>query len=200
MVRAFHAVLAGALNTPTIAVTVARLNHNSVHRNRSGHQGRYRRWTSARRYRSGHAGRADSGNFARIGRAMAGRSRADRPDAPRCAVHLDARTDPGEMTVAQPNTVEYWAATSPDATAFIEGDRRLSWAELNDAANRLAHGLAARGVVAGDIVVVRTQIRIEWPISGSGDRQARLLAARSQLATDADGNAATCCRTAVRRS
>jgi len=30
MVRAFHAVLAGALNTPAIAVTVARLNHDSA--------------------------------------------------------------------------------------------------------------------------------------------------------------------------
>lgn len=70
------------------------------------------------------------------------------------------------MSAAQPKSVEHWAATTPDATAFIEGDRRLTWAELNDVANRLAHGLAARGVVAGDIVVVRTQIRIEWPILG----------------------------------
>jgi len=30
MVRAFHAVLAGALNTPAIAATVARLNHTSA--------------------------------------------------------------------------------------------------------------------------------------------------------------------------
>ncbi|MBV8924842.1 MAG: AMP-binding protein [Bradyrhizobium sp.] len=70
------------------------------------------------------------------------------------------------MSGAQANTVEHWAETTPDATAFIEGDRRLTWAELNDAANRLAHGLAARGVVAGDIVVARTRIRIEWPILG----------------------------------
>ena len=63
-----------------------------------------------------------------------------------------------------PNSVEYWAADRPDDIAFIEGDRRLTWSELNDAANRVAHGLAARGVAAGDIVVLRTQIRIEWPI------------------------------------
>ncbi len=64
----------------------------------------------------------------------------------------------------QPNTVEAWAASRPDDVAFIEGDRQLTWSELNDAANRVAHGLASRGVVAGDIVVLRTQIRIEWPI------------------------------------
>ncbi|MBN8960673.1 MAG: AMP-binding protein [Rhizobiales bacterium] len=70
------------------------------------------------------------------------------------------------MSTAQANTVEYWAETTPDAVAFIEGERQLTWAELNDAANRVAHGLAARGVVAGDVVVARTQIRIEWPILG----------------------------------
>ncbi|MFB9263447.1 class I adenylate-forming enzyme family protein [Bradyrhizobium erythrophlei] len=64
----------------------------------------------------------------------------------------------------QPNTVEAWAASRPDDVAFIEGDRQLTWSQLNDAANRVAHSLAARGVVAGDIVVLRTQIRIEWPI------------------------------------
>ena len=63
-----------------------------------------------------------------------------------------------------PNSVEYWAANRPDDVAFLEGDRRMTWSELNDAANRVAHGLAARGVVAGDIVVLRTQIRIEWPV------------------------------------
>ncbi|MEN3351008.1 MAG: long-chain acyl-CoA synthetase [Bradyrhizobium sp.] len=65
-----------------------------------------------------------------------------------------------------PNSVEFWAAERPDDIAFIEGDRQLTWSQLNDAANRVAHGLAARGVVAGDIVVLRTQIRIEWPILG----------------------------------
>ena len=54
------------------------------------------------------------------------------------------------MSAAQPKSIEHWAATTPDATAFIEGDRRLTWAELNDVANRVAHGLAARGVVAGE--------------------------------------------------
>ncbi len=68
------------------------------------------------------------------------------------------------MSAVQANTVEHWAGTNPGGLAFVEGDRRLTWAELNDAANRLAHGLASKGVRSGDIVVVRTQIRIEWPI------------------------------------
>ena len=68
------------------------------------------------------------------------------------------------MIEIQPNSVEFWAANRPDDIAFVEGDRQLTWSQLNDAANRVAHGLAARGVAAGDIVVLRTQIRIEWPI------------------------------------
>ena len=33
------------------------------------------------------------------------------------------------MSAPQPNTVEYWAATTPGAIAFIEGGRRLICAE-----------------------------------------------------------------------
>jgi long-chain acyl-CoA synthetase len=70
------------------------------------------------------------------------------------------------MTDIQPNSAEFWAASRPDDIAFVEGDDRLTWSQLNDAANRVANGLAARGVIAGDIVVLRTQIRLEWPILG----------------------------------
>jgi long-chain acyl-CoA synthetase len=70
------------------------------------------------------------------------------------------------MSTAQANTVEAWAASNPSGLAFIEGDRRLTWAQLNEKANSLANGMAAKGIVAGDIVVLRTQIRIEWPILG----------------------------------
>ncbi|MEC3764525.1 MULTISPECIES: class I adenylate-forming enzyme family protein [Cupriavidus] len=62
----------------------------------------------------------------------------------------------------QPGTVEHWARARPDALAAIEGERALSWAALDDHANRLAHALSARGLGRGDIVVVRTQIRLEW--------------------------------------
>src|SRR5271156_798574 len=68
------------------------------------------------------------------------------------------------MNEAEPNSVEFWAANRPDEVAFIEGERRLTWKQLNDSANSVAHGLAARGVQSGDIVVLRTQICLEWPI------------------------------------
>lgn len=68
------------------------------------------------------------------------------------------------MTTAAPFTAEHWAETKPDDIAFIEGDRSLTWAQLNNQANRVAHALLARGVKEGDIVVLRTQIRLEWTV------------------------------------
>ncbi len=59
---------------------------------------------------------------------------------------------------------EHWAETSPDEVAIVEGERSMTYREWNDAANRVANGLAAQGIIAGDIVVVRTHIRIEWAI------------------------------------
>src|SRR5271166_3307424 len=41
---------------------------------------------------------------------------------------------------------------APDRTALVSGDRRLTFAELDERANRVAHALAARGVRPGDHV------------------------------------------------
>jgi long-chain acyl-CoA synthetase len=68
------------------------------------------------------------------------------------------------MNEPQSGSVEYWAREKPDAPAVIEGDRSLTWGAWNDAADRLAHGLARLGLNAGDILVTRMQIRTEWPI------------------------------------
>lgn len=65
---------------------------------------------------------------------------------------------------AAPGSCEYWAEQRPDEIAIVEADRAITYSEWNDAANRLANALAARGIVAGDIVVARTHIRIEWAI------------------------------------
>lgn len=71
------------------------------------------------------------------------------------------------MTAPQPGSLEHWACERPDAPAMIEGDRVVTWKEWNDAADRLAEGLAAHGLVAGDVLVTRMQIRPEWPIASA---------------------------------
>ncbi|KQP39878.1 long-chain fatty acid--CoA ligase [Pseudorhodoferax sp. Leaf274] len=68
---------------------------------------------------------------------------------------------------ALPGTLEHWAAAQPDAVALVDGDRQLRWAEWNTQADRLAAALHARGLGPGDIVVLRTQTRLEWPVVAS---------------------------------
>jgi long-chain acyl-CoA synthetase len=67
----------------------------------------------------------------------------------------------------RPGTLEHWATQKPDAIALVEGETVLTYAAWNERANRVAAGLRAHGVVAGDIVVLRTQIRAEWAVIAS---------------------------------
>ncbi|RTL72289.1 MAG: 4-coumarate--CoA ligase, partial [Hyphomicrobiales bacterium] len=46
------------------------------------------------------------------------------------------------------------AAETPDATALIDGDRRLNYAELDVLMDRVAAGLQRDGLVSGDIIAV----------------------------------------------
>jgi len=64
-------------------------------------------------------------------------------------------------------SAEFWAAERPDQIAIVDGDQHITWRELNDAADRLAEGLSARGLVEGDILVTRMQIRHEWAIASA---------------------------------
>ncbi|MGH4024509.1 MAG: (2,3-dihydroxybenzoyl)adenylate synthase [Pseudonocardiaceae bacterium] len=48
-----------------------------------------------------------------------------------------------------------WAARSPGATAVVAGQRRLSYAELDECADAMAAGLRAHGIRAGEHVVVQ---------------------------------------------
>ncbi len=76
-------------------------------------------------------------------------------------------TPPEAVTAPQAATLEHWAAAQADAVALIEGERQLTWAQWNDQADLLAAALLARGLAQGDIVVLRTQTRIEWPVIAS---------------------------------
>src|SRR5438132_4336939 len=50
--------------------------------------------------------------------------------------------------------MERVADTVPEHLALVCGDRRLTFAQLDERANRLAHALAARGVRRGDHVAL----------------------------------------------
>jgi long-chain acyl-CoA synthetase len=60
-------------------------------------------------------------------------------------------------------SVEYWARRTPDAPALSETARSLSYRQWNDAADRVAQALHARGSVGeGDRVAVCARNCIEW--------------------------------------
>ncbi|ABM59564.1 AMP-dependent synthetase and ligase [Verminephrobacter eiseniae EF01-2] len=62
----------------------------------------------------------------------------------------------------RPGSIEYWAVQTPDAQACIEGERSLTWRELNARANRVAQALHLRGVEHGHIVALSMEVRMEW--------------------------------------
>ena len=64
------------------------------------------------------------------------------------------------------------AGRTPDRPALIQGDRQLSWAEFHEARNRLASGLLAMGVRAGEHVIVYATNSIEYLLASAGARAA----------------------------
>lgn len=57
------------------------------------------------------------------------------------------------------------ADATPDAPALIEGDRRLTYARIITAANRIAADLVARGVGRGDRVAVLSENCLEYALT-----------------------------------
>src|SRR5436190_6193921 len=68
-------------------------------------------------------------------------------------------TDPEQ---AEQGTPEYWAQHKPDAPAVIHGDAVLTYGEWDDRADRVAEGLAAHGLQAGDRIGMRFRLGFEW--------------------------------------
>lgn len=68
------------------------------------------------------------------------------------------------MNQPNPTSIERWAIERPDEVAVVEGESSVTWAELDDLANRVANALKVRGVGEGDIVAMRTRPRLEWAV------------------------------------
>ena len=54
------------------------------------------------------------------------------------------------------------AANFPEKEGLIQGDRRISWGEVNSRVNRLANGLRTMGLGPGDKVAYMLKNSIEW--------------------------------------
>ena len=65
------------------------------------------------------------------------------------------------MALNMADLFEHAVDTFPDRVALIFGDRQVTYAELEDEANRLAHHLAARGVGPGDHVGLYARNSVE---------------------------------------
>jgi acyl-CoA synthetase (AMP-forming)/AMP-acid ligase II len=57
------------------------------------------------------------------------------------------------------------AARAPGAVAVVQGERRLTYLELNDQVNRLSHALLGRGIVRGHSVALASGNRIEFLVT-----------------------------------
>jgi 3-oxocholest-4-en-26-oate---CoA ligase len=62
----------------------------------------------------------------------------------------------------------------PDATAFIHGERVISWGEASKITNNLAHALVARGGKPGDKIAVYMRNRPEYLLTVSAGFKARM--------------------------
>jgi len=60
----------------------------------------------------------------------------------------------------------------PERAALIEGERRLSWTELRDARNRLAHSLAGLGISPGEHVVLYAHNGLDVLVASAAIRAA----------------------------
>ncbi|MFD0367439.1 amino acid adenylation domain-containing protein, partial [Streptomyces sp. NPDC127114] len=98
----------------------------------------------------------------RLGRLLS--AAAARPDRPIGRIDLLSAAEraqlvaggdalPPEVTLL-PAVFEAQAARTPEATALVAGDVRLSWAELNDRADRLAGRLTAAGAGPDSVVAL----------------------------------------------
>ena len=68
----------------------------------------------------------------------------------------------GVLSHPERGTPEYWAESRPDAAAVILGDEAMTYAQWNDAADRVAESLAELGLARGDRIGMRFRLGFEW--------------------------------------
>jgi acyl-CoA synthetase (AMP-forming)/AMP-acid ligase II len=82
---------------------------------------------------------------------------------------------PGGASITIADGIREYAAATPGAVAVIDGDRRLTFAALDERASRLANTLLAAGLAAGARVGVLLGNRLEYPEIACGIAKAGLV-------------------------
>jgi acyl-CoA synthetase (AMP-forming)/AMP-acid ligase II len=81
----------------------------------------------------------------------------------------DATDEPGDFdALTIPSVVDRAAAEFGDSEGLVDGDRRLTFAELADAADEAAHAYIASGVAAGDRIAIWAPNMGDWVIAALG--------------------------------
>jgi acyl-CoA synthetase (AMP-forming)/AMP-acid ligase II len=75
---------------------------------------------------------------------------------------------PGGAGLNIANGIREFAIATPHATAIVDGERRLTYAELDERARRLGNALLAAGLYVGDRVAVVLGNRLEYPEIAAG--------------------------------
>ena len=107
-------------------------------------------------YRSESSDRSDNGIVSSVSRNGKGTQSAASPSLNESELQQlqvwNATTQNFPQDVFVPQLVALQAATTPDATAVVKENQRLSYRELNERANQLAHYLRACGVQPDTLV------------------------------------------------
>ncbi|WP_144120688.1 class I adenylate-forming enzyme family protein [Catellatospora sichuanensis] len=82
---------------------------------------------------------------------------------------------PGGADLTIAGGVREFARATPTVAAVVDGDRRLTYAQLDERSSRLAQALLARGLRAGDRVAVLLGNRLEYPEIAAGLAKAGLV-------------------------
>ena len=82
---------------------------------------------------------------------------------------------PGGAPLHIASGIREFAIASPDVEAVVDGDRRLTYRELDDRSSRLGQALLARGLARGDFVAVVLGNRLEYPEVAAGLAKAGLV-------------------------
>ncbi|WP_183121207.1 amino acid adenylation domain-containing protein [Nocardia seriolae] len=75
------------------------------------------------------------------------------------------RTRPEGQGPTLPDLLSAAATANPDGCAVVDGDRRVSYRDLDERSDRLAQSLIRAGVSAGSVVAVGVPRSLEWVLS-----------------------------------